>query len=313
MARSGTKDFSITRNDIINAALRKIGEWDSGESPSGPEVADAAQALNLLVKQFTAAGAEIWLQKEITLFLQDGQKSYLLGPTGDNVTESYVETALTDGEPGTETSIVVDSITGILDGDYIGIMQDDDSIHWDTVNGTPAGSTVTITNGLASVAAAGNKVYAYTTKAFRPAKLIFCNTRDNNDYDTQVDLIGEIEYRTLSLKGSSGRPDQVWYQPTLDNGTLYVWPVVPGSTVNKLIISAQYYPDDFDVASNNPDFPIEWGNALIWGLANELAPEYQVDLRQQSAIAQRAVNHLNEALDFDVENASIILGAELRP
>jgi hypothetical protein len=69
MAVSGSKDYSITRADIIEAALRKIGEYDAGEAVPGDETAAAAVALNLMVKEWVARGADIWLRDEITLFL----------------------------------------------------------------------------------------------------------------------------------------------------------------------------------------------------------------------------------------------------
>ena len=91
----------------------------------------------------------------------------------------------------------------------------------------------------------------------------------------------------------------------MTTGTLYVWPVDGGASWDKLILIAQYYPDDFDAASNNPQFPIEWGNTLVWNLAAELASEYGVPEREQARLWQIANFKLNELLDYDVENASV--------
>ena len=84
-----------------------------------------------------------------------------------------------------------------------------------------------------------------------------------------------------------------------------------GANWDKLVLSAAYYPDDFDAASNNPEFPIEWGNVLVWGLAAELASEYGLPEREQGRIWQVAEFKLNEMLAFDVENASVILGMDI--
>ena len=78
MATSGSKDYSITRANIIEAALRKIGTYDQGETISGNETSAAAVALNLMVKEWAARGIDIWLRDEITLFLQPDTKSYAL-------------------------------------------------------------------------------------------------------------------------------------------------------------------------------------------------------------------------------------------
>ena len=46
---SGTTTFSITRDDIIKAALRKIGVVAQGETPTTDQITEAAFALNLMV------------------------------------------------------------------------------------------------------------------------------------------------------------------------------------------------------------------------------------------------------------------------
>jgi hypothetical protein len=99
---------------------------------------------------------------------------------------------------------------------------------------------------------------------------------------------------------------EVWYQPTLTTGSLYVWPVDGGANWDKLILVAKYYPDDFDAAGDNPQFPIEWGEALIYNLADRLAPETGLPLRDRILLKNEAKEKLNDALDFDVENASVI-------
>ena len=303
MALSGSKDYSITRANIIEAALRKIGDYDQGETVPGDEVSAASLSLNLMVKEWVARGIDIWLRDEITLFLQPDQQSYALGT--DHATASYVETTLSAAEASGQTVISVTSSTGMTAADNVGIKMDDDTIHWTTIVSVDSATQITITTGTDDDAASGNKVYAYTTKAGRPTKIVYAYRRDVNDIDNEVSLIGESQYRSQSNKGSSGPPVEAWYQPTMTTGTLYVWPVDGGASWDKLILIAQYYPDDFDAASNNPQFPIEWGNTLVWNLAAELASEYGVPEREQARLWQIANFKLNELLDYDVENASV--------
>lgn len=304
MATSGSKNFSVTRNDIINAALRKLGEFDVAEAPGGDETTHAAFALNSIIKEFAGFGADLWLRTEITLFVQKGTESYSIGLTGDHATESYVETALSSAAGASATSMAVDSITGVTASDNIGVKLDDGSIHWTTVNGTPTGSTIVLTAGLASAAADNNKVYTYTTKAYRPHSIIYASRRDTNGYDTPVTLIGDEDYRWLAQKDQVGVANQAFYRQTLTNGTLFVCPTGGGNS-DKIILTAQYYPDDFDSSSDNPEFPVEWVNTLVFNLASELAPEYGLPWREQRDLSQRAAAKLRAALDFDVENASV--------
>jgi hypothetical protein len=308
MAVSGSKDYSITRAKIIEGALRKLGVYDQGGSVSGDETSAAAQALNLMVKEWVARGIDIWLRDEVTLFLQPGTQSYSLGSA--YMTASYVETTLSSAASTSATNLSVTSSTGMTAGDNIGIKLDNDNIHWDTIASVGSSTQVTITSGLASAAASGKKVYAYTTTAGRPTKIVSAYRRDKNGIDTHVEVIGEAEYRSLSNKSSEGPPVCVWYQPTLTTGTLYVWPVDGGANWDRIALSAQYYPDDFDAASDNPQFPIEWGNVLTWSLAAELASEYGIPAQEQRTLWQTAEFKLSELLAYDVENASVEFGLE---
>lgn len=302
MAVSGSKNFTLTRDDIINAALRKVGAFDSGETTDASDTADASLALNLIVKEWSAMGIDVPWRETVTLFLQPDTQSYTIGPSGSHATSSYRETTLSAAASSSATTISLTSTTGMTNSDYIGVKLDDGTIHWTTISNV-AGTT--IASGLASAAASGNAVYSYTTKANRPQRIVYAHRRDSSNYDTEVALIGEVEYRSLSLKGSDGPVNQVYYQPTLTNGTLYVWPANDNG-VDKLILICQPLADDFDAASNNPQFPIEWANALVWTLASELGPEYGVSRDEQRKLDQTAAIKLETLLDYDVENASVI-------
>ena len=308
MAVSGSKDYSITRANIVNAALRKIGAYDQGETASGDEAASAGTALNLMVKEWVARGIDIWLRDEITLFLQPNTKSYSLGIA--NATASYNETTLTSAITTSTTVIPVASSSGMAAADNIGIKIDDDTIHWDTIVSVDSSTQVTITTGVDGAAASGKKVYAYTTTAGRPQKIVYAYRRDKNDIDNEIRIIGEAEYMQQSNKSAEGVPVEIWYQPTLTTGTLYVWPTDGGADWDRIIMSCQFLPDDFDTVSNNPEFPIEWGNVLVWGLAAELASEYGISERQQGRLWQIAEFKLNELMAYDTENASVIFAMD---
>ena len=57
MAVSGSKNYSITRADIVEGALRKLGEYDQSETVPGDESNAAGKVLNLMVKAWAARGA----------------------------------------------------------------------------------------------------------------------------------------------------------------------------------------------------------------------------------------------------------------
>jgi hypothetical protein len=88
---------------------------------------------------------------------------------------------------------------------------------------------------------------------------------------------------------------------------LYLWPSPDASTVasKTLTISYQAPFDEFVSSGDTPYFPREWNNALIYGLADLLADEWGLPLNDRNKIEAKAQKHLNIALDFGLEQASI--------
>ena len=210
MALSGSKNFTITRADIIETAYRKTGDFDAGETIQGDETTAAAFSLNLMIKEWVNRGADIWLRDEITLFLQPNQQSYLLG-TAEATRTIAAETTLSADEASGQTAISVKSSTGMTAADNIGIKIDDNTIHWTTIVSVDTSTAVTITTATDGAATSGNKVYVFTTKAGRPQKILSAYRRDINDIDNQVTMIGEDDYYLQSNKGSSGPVVEAWY------------------------------------------------------------------------------------------------------
>jgi len=78
---SGTTTFSITRDDIIKSALRKIGVVAQGETPTTDQYNEAALALNLLVKSWEADGMPLWALRTTPIPLTANVNSYEIGIT----------------------------------------------------------------------------------------------------------------------------------------------------------------------------------------------------------------------------------------
>ena len=305
MAVSGSKNYAITRSDIVAAALRKLGVYDQGESVPGEEVDAANIALNLMTKEMVADGADLFLRAESTLFLQPDTQSYTLST--DHITDSYVETTLSAAEASGQTVISVTSSTGMTASDFVGIKMDDNTIHWSTIASVDSTTQITINDATDDDAASGNKVYAYTTKSDRPKKILYAFRSDKNGFDTEINIVGEFDFRRQSNKKSDGPPVEIWYNPqgNQSTGKLWVWPDDGGADWDKIVLITQVIPDDFDASSDNPDFPIEWGNTLIWCLAAELASEYGLPDRDQQRLWVISQAKLDKLLNYDVEDADV--------
>lgn len=305
MATSGSTDFTRTRNEIINGALRLIGKSGRGKTASAADIDDAAEALELMVKAWQASGVHLWKLKEATFFPIKGTASYSI--PGAHCTHTYIETDVKVAGVATDLTIDVDSITGMASADYIGIQLDSGAMHWTTINGAPAGDTVTITDALPSAVAVDNTVYTYTTQIIRPLRVI--DARRNDSSDIPIEVVSRQEYYDLPNKTSTGSVNQVYYDPQLTTANLKIWPT-GNKADDKIGLTLMMPIEDFDSSNINADFPQEWLKAIKWNLAADLGPEYGLDLRRQTYLDARARIFLEDVSDFDAEGGSVYFEVE---
>lgn len=81
MATSNSTNWSLNRDQVITAALRKLSVIPSGGTPSANQISDAAQALNALVKAYQADGMPLWKIASQSFTVVDGTASYTVGPS----------------------------------------------------------------------------------------------------------------------------------------------------------------------------------------------------------------------------------------
>jgi hypothetical protein len=74
--------YTVTRDQIISLALRKLGVLEIGATPDADTVSNAAMSLNLLIKQFSTDGLKLWKVSELIIPLIANQTSYVLGGSG---------------------------------------------------------------------------------------------------------------------------------------------------------------------------------------------------------------------------------------
>lgn len=79
MATSNNTIWQLTRDEIINAALRKIGVVGEGQSANSTQLAEGSQALNAIISDFSTLGMPLWKREELGITLVTGQKEYEIG------------------------------------------------------------------------------------------------------------------------------------------------------------------------------------------------------------------------------------------
>lgn len=147
-----------------------------------------------------------------------------------------------------------------------------------------------------------------------PLKVIQGWVVDNTGGSKQELTSNAIDnYNRLPIDSDlGGSPSQYMYQPRINYGELNIWPKPDATTASSKTLTISYMApfEVFDLADNTPYFPREWNNAIIYGLAVLIAPEYGVPLNDRGMLAKEADMHKDLALDFGLENASLTFQPE---
>lgn len=318
MTTSGTSTFNYTRDQIIRRALRQCGAIASGETPDAQTVTDAADALNAMVKEWNTIGIHVWAESEGILFLQAEQAQYSVGPSAtDQATQTnppnFAQTTLSAAAANGATSISVTSSTNITISDNIGVLLDDGSLFWTTVS-NKVSTTITLASGLTDSAASGNTVFDYTTKILRPLRI--SDMRRYNilsAIETPMVRMARLDYRDLPNKANTGTPTSFFYDPlggAVTYGLIYIWPI-PVAVVDTVKFTWLRQIQDFNAASDTPDLPQEWINALVWNLSVQLAPEFDVPPPRFQILSAMAAQSLDRVTGWDREPESTYFGVSM--
>ena len=313
MTTSGVYSFTQNRDQLIKAALRKVGAISAGETPGYQTILDASDQLNMLMKSLMATGLHVWTETEAILFMAPGQVAYTLGgSTTDHASETYDATTLTANAASGATSITVDSIADIADADNIAVVLDDGTFFWTTVSGAPSGSTVTLASALTGAATSGAAVYNYTDGLLRPLRVVQARRYTFvGQLDTPMIELSRLDYRALPNKMNTGTVTQFFYDPkggASNQGVFYVWPAPVDATTTAVKFTWWRPIQDFVSASNTPDLPQEWLDCMIWNLAYKMAPEYDVPPARYAMLKEQAASSLDLLMAWDREPESYLFG-----
>lgn len=227
MSTSGQTTWTLQRDSIISAALRKLGVLSGGSSPAVYEVTNATEALNAMLKGLSAEGMPVWAIKSYTFSTVVGTPSYAIG----------------------------------------------------------VGQTL------------NTPVPLKIVQAFRGDGITYSNV--------PINIYTDYNYNILPIVTSSGVPVNLYYQPQSSFGTINLWPK-PSSVVS-VTIRYQRPFEDMVNATDELDFPSYWTEAVIYGLAARLAPEYGIPLQDRQLLQQEALALKQQALSFGTEEGSLYI------
>lgn len=327
MTTSGTSAFNPAITQMITAMYRKIGVIAEDEQPTAGMYSDALFAGNALIKEWMALGIHVWTEEEAILFFQAGQQRYLLGGTGtggtgpDNCCDanSWVPMQVAAPVSGGATSVTVTNTVApngvtVNSGDNFGIVLDSGAAFWTTVSGAPVGNVVTLANPIPAgqSASAQNNAFDYATKIVRPLKVprarqIYYQGGQSGPRLTPMTVLSRKEYMDLPNPLDPGISTQFFYSPQLVSGEFYAWPNPQNANFGARLT---WYRPLMDLTSpaNTADIPQEWLNGLMWGIAKEMAPEFDCPPQRFGMIKQMADEKLDLIQSYDREPEPIYFG-----
>lgn len=297
MARSNSFNYSLNRNQVIQAAYIEAGLKSEQETLTSAEVNRGSNILNWMIKAWSANNVQLWKRKQATLFTSYNTNSYLISLSGSHCTNTYNKTTITTAAASGQTTLSISSNSGINNGDYVGIKLDDNTRHWTTVVSTTS-TSVTITTATTASVSVGNTVITYTSKINRPLRIIRGTSFDllsNNE--SKLCLVSHDRYFDIPLKTLVGTVNNIYYDKQLDSGVLYVYPT-PNNVDQVIKFSYHELLMDMDSATDDFDFPQEWVWPIILNLAVELARS-KGNAEKVQALEPMATSILEQLKCFD--------------
>ena len=241
----------------------------------------------------------MWTQDTGTLFLTIGQSSYDFGAATTHLANDYNETTTDADEAIGQTVISVTSTTGFANNDPIGVVTDDNAIHWSTIASFVADDTVTLNDALTVAATSGNVVYHYTLNSFKPvSRVISVRRKETTDYEVPINFLSKEDYENLPNKGQNGTVIQTYYSRLQPTGKMFVWNA-PSSAIPVLRFSYERRIQIMEEATETFDMPEDWYEAITWNLAKRLIPKFGCTPDRTNLIMSQSTESLDVALGFD--------------
>jgi hypothetical protein len=238
MATSGSTDWQMTRNEIIDAALRRCGVLAQGENATASQLTEGIETLNRMVKS--------WQTFNIFLWTIEWKQKTFSAPDEVTGTDGSVYTCIL----GHTSASATKPITG-ANWSSFWVKRGDTGGVWTTATAYATPADFDTDSDIIDI-----------QKAF---------IRDG-EKDYPVELVSKPKFMELSDKNDESRPLVLFFDKQLTSH-IYLYPH-PDDTTDVLHYQAVRRLEDFDNADDNADFPVQWIEALVSGLAYKLSLEY---------------------------------------
>lgn len=267
MSTGSTADFTMTRNEIISSALRKVRGWPEDGNPPVHKLRDAVRALNNIVRtedlKQTELSKSLWALDTVALPLVAGR--YIFSEDEDLPAIREIESVTvrgTDGDDSAPVEIIsADAYAALSPKNETGdpkkvylkrarLLEDQKLYLWPAPSSVTAGDSV-IQSGVTYTCILGHTSASENKPGSGASWRLFWQAGD-----------------------AAASSADTWATSTdYDNGDL-------------LIVNYKRPLYDFDGQYDNPDFPLGWEDYFIYKLAIRLAPEYDLALEHRQILKQ---------------------------
>lgn len=156
----------------------------------------------------------------------------------------------------------------------------------------------------------GQAAYALTNP--RPLRILSVRYRNIvSQIDVPMNMFSRQEYFDQPTKTvSPSIPVNFYFDPQVDEGTLYLWPCPSVTTAAQYTLNLTYVRRmDIQTATNESlDLPQEWIEPVTWNLAKRLLTQYPVnDGNLANMVLMQAKESYDELLRWDNEPASLYM------
>lgn len=129
---------------------------------------------------------------------------------------------------------------------------------------------------------------------------------------TQYELEEKSLYDFMRLpRGSVGVPVNWTWQPSIEGGTVSIWPLTSDSSTVSTKTIQIVYQKEFDgfntTTTHTPDFPAFWTLGLVYKTAVLLAPEVGLSLEDRRSLGMEAQMYWKQAADYGDEDGSFYI------
>jgi hypothetical protein len=249
-----------------------------------------------MLKAWQAQGIHLWTIEDGYLFLDKSVYEYDFSTA--KVTNTYYSTTLDAAEASGQTVLSVASTANMANGQNIGIIDENNDIHWSTIASFVTDDTVTINDALVTDSNSGAAVFYYTT-GFNPvSRILSTRRRDTSDNDVPLNFESKSYFDRLPNKTSTGTPVVAYYDRQETTGTMYLWPA-PNDASFVVPFTYERQIEIMSSSTDTFDLPEYWYEAVIYNLSKRLAVQFGCSAGRLQMINSLAAETLDLALSFD--------------